>query len=163
VAIYLLTSYFDADPFFQRLVPTPRRMHRGPKTGKVAKSKSVKQSARRVKEIFSSTSRPNIPHFPIGLPAQVAPSTLAQSEAILGWVSFSLFNRFSFNYCTLIDFPSFSFFFFDQKASAFSSAHPYISKEDRLQARRARLRRVPAQQQQDLPIQQVTYSCSFDF
>jgi hypothetical protein len=133
-------------------------MHCGPKTGIVAKSKSVKQSARRVEEIFSSTSRPNIPHLPIGLPAQVAPSTLAQSEAILGWVSFqSVFILLLY----VLDL-SFSFFI-DQKASALSSAHPYVSKEDRLQARRARLCRVPAQQQQDLPIQQVTHSCSIDF
>jgi hypothetical protein len=115
---------------WQRLIPTPRRMHRGPKTGKVAKSKSVKQSARRIEEIIGSTSRPSIPHLPICPPTQVAPPTLTQSQTILKW------------------------------ADAFSSAHPYVSKEDRLQARTARLRRVqvPAQQQQDLPMHQVTTS-----
>jgi hypothetical protein len=142
-------------------------MHRGPKTGKVAKSKSVKQSARRVEEIFSSSaSRLNIPHLPICLPTQVAPSTLSQSEAILGWVSFSHFK------CFYLPSPDFSccffFFLFGLKASAISSAHPYVSKEDRLQARRARLRRIPAQQQQDLQTHQVKYyhthvSLSLDF
>ena len=133
-------------------------MHRGPKTRKVAKSKSVKQSAQRVEEIFSSTSRLNISYLLIGLPTQVAPSTLAQSQAILVWVSFSHFNQLLFTFLMFTHF-----LFLDQKASTFSSTHLYISKEDWLQARRARLRRVPAQQQQDLPIQQLKYLCSIDF
>ena len=70
---------------------------------------------------------------------------------------------FSFQSIIIHVLEVYSFFFLDQKASTFLSAHPYVSKEDWLQARRARLRRVPAQQQQDLLIQQVKYLCSIDF
>ncbi|KAF8802225.1 hypothetical protein BYT27DRAFT_7261332 [Phlegmacium glaucopus] len=101
---------------WQRLVPAPRRMHHGPETGKVAKIKSVKQSARRAEEIFNSASRLNelVPHLPNHLPTQEATTTRTQSEAILGW------------------------------ARAILTAHPYLSKEDCLEAGKARLWRVVA-------------------
>jgi len=127
----------------KKLVPTPRCMHRGPKTRKPAKSKSMKQSAQRVEEIFNSTSRPNIPHLPICLPTQVAPTTLTQSEAILEWVSISFPS-------IIVKFPDlllFSFFL-DWKAKAILSAHLYVSTESQLQAGRTQFFRALAQEQQ---------------
>ncbi|KAH9479417.1 hypothetical protein JR316_0008007 [Psilocybe cubensis] len=79
-----------------------RRMHRGPKEGKIAKAKSVKQSARRAGAVFASTAPP-LPHRPLPIPSQIAtvPATPGQCEDILEW------------------------------ARKTSLSHPYVSREQR--------------------------------
>ncbi|KAF8815090.1 hypothetical protein BYT27DRAFT_7249457 [Phlegmacium glaucopus] len=100
------TQYFDIT------APAPRRMHRGPKAGKVAKKSSKKKSALHAEEIFKNdpTFSDCLAHLPVRLPMQAAITTPTQSEKILQW------------------------------ARTMSVNHPYMSKENRLEAGRARLR-----------------------
>ncbi|PPQ95990.1 hypothetical protein CVT26_016206 [Gymnopilus dilepis] len=107
---------------WQKFVPTARRMHRGPKMGAVVKAKSVKQSTRRANEIFNSGSTSNkvLPHLPNRLPASEGQGVAPQSQHIIAW------------------------------AKAFSSAHPYVSSEERAAAGKARLERMRAERQQQL-------------
>lgn len=75
------------------MAPTARRMHRGPKAGKIAKQSSKKKSALRADEIFKNkngmaTTIGSLAHLPVQLPlaTPAAMTTLAQSEKILLWV-----------------------------------------------------------------------------
>lgn len=62
-------------------------MHRGPKTGKITKAKSVKHSVRRANEVFRSETTTHVPHLPYRLPEQEAAASPAQANAIYEWVS----------------------------------------------------------------------------
>jgi hypothetical protein len=88
-------------------------MHRGPKAGKITKQSSKKKSALRADEIFKhdpTASISGLAHLPARLPMQAATTTPTQSEKILLWAKTTSIN------------------------------HPYVSREDRLEAGRARLR-----------------------
>lgn len=121
--------------------PTTRRMHRGPKAGKITKQSSKKKSALRAEQIFNSkndtttysAASHGLAHFPTRLPTQAAMATSTQSENILLWVSAAL------------DEPWFSILRLTwtrilSQAKTTSVNHPYVSKENRLEAGRARLR-----------------------
>jgi hypothetical protein len=98
---------------WKRAAPTTRRMHRGPKAGKITKQSSKKKSSLRADEIFkngTATTNGGLAHLPARLPMQVAMTTPTQSENILSW------------------------------AKTTSVEHPYMSKEGRLEAGRTRLR-----------------------
>jgi len=81
------------------MVPTARRMHRGPKAGKITKQSSKKKSALRTDEIFkngTATTSGGLAHLPVRLPMQAATTTPTQSENILSWVSVAFDNLLSF-------------------------------------------------------------------
>jgi hypothetical protein len=72
------------------VAPTARRMHRGPKAGKITKQSSKKKSALRADEVFGNgtvTTNGGLAHLPVRLPMQAAMTTPTQSESILSWVS----------------------------------------------------------------------------
>ncbi|KDR69977.1 hypothetical protein GALMADRAFT_271748 [Galerina marginata CBS 339.88] len=110
-----LRSFSSNKDDWRQIAPAPRRAHRGPKTGGIAKTKSVKQSARRAEEIFNkSQSHTVVPHLPNHLPTQAPAITATQHEAILGW------------------------------AKTTSIEHSYVNKENRVEAGKARLRMAAA-------------------
>ena len=118
-------------------------MHRGPKVGAVVKAKSVKQSTRRANEIFNSGSASNtvLPHLPNRLPASEGQGVAPQSQHIIAWVS----QVFLFASGCL---PELTIASLCGQAKAFSSAHPYVSSEERAAAGKARLERMRAERQQ---------------
>ncbi|KAF8807124.1 hypothetical protein BYT27DRAFT_7099857, partial [Phlegmacium glaucopus] len=68
------------------VIPGARCNHRGPRTGRITKSSSKKQSIREVPSVTPIT------HPPLRLPTQTFQHTpVAQHESILDWVSFLLF------------------------------------------------------------------------
>jgi hypothetical protein len=90
--------YLFYDPSY-RVAPTARRMHRGPKAGKITKRSSKKKSALHADEIFKNdvtTSCGSLAHLPTRLPMQDATTTMTQSENILSWVSVTFNDLFLF-------------------------------------------------------------------
>ncbi|KDR69546.1 hypothetical protein GALMADRAFT_271949 [Galerina marginata CBS 339.88] len=107
-----LRAFSSNQENWEKTVLGPRRMHRGPMTGKVTKTTSKKKSARRAQEIFSGKAQfaTPAPHPPLRIPTIAPLTTQTQSAAILEWAR-----------TTSIDYP-------------------YINKENRQEAARARLR-----------------------
>ncbi|KJA18093.1 hypothetical protein HYPSUDRAFT_218463 [Hypholoma sublateritium FD-334 SS-4] len=96
---------------WDRFVPKARRTHRGAQsTGDhLATRKATKQSARRAADVFENREAHPLPHMPLALPSQNPVQTSAQRAAILDW------------------------------AKSAALKHPYINKEAREAAAKARL------------------------
>lgn len=81
------------------MVPATRRMHRGPKAGKITKQTPKKKSALKADKMFkngTATTSGSLAHLPAQLPMQAAMMTPTESENILSWVSVAFANLFFF-------------------------------------------------------------------
>jgi hypothetical protein len=123
----MLIKLFTPSWLSRRTALTPRRMHRGLKAGKIAK-----KSALRAEEMFKTEptfNGPPLAHLPIRHPMQAKGPTPSQSEKILQWVSELAFPQFCRMLISVLT-----------QANTMSLNHPYVSKENRSEAGKARLR-----------------------